>query len=88
MLLTKKIRLTISQADQKALEFMQAKCRGLYNWWIGKLRNNKEQWKLYWAKKSLQDSKRYDPELNQVYGKLLAEVYFRIDKAMQAFLMW
>ena len=27
----------------------------------------------------------YDPEIDQVYGKLLAEVYFRLDKAMQAF---
>ena len=37
------------------------------------------------AKKTLQDSKEYDPELKAVYGKLLAEVYFRLDKAMQAF---
>src|SRR6266436_5979749 len=29
--------------------------------------------------------KQYDPELRYVYGKLLAEVYFRLDKAMQAF---
>ncbi|MFB2974821.1 RNA-guided endonuclease InsQ/TnpB family protein [Microseira sp. BLCC-F43] len=84
MLLCKKIRLVISKADQKALEFMQAKCRGLYNWWIGKLRQG-EQWKLYEAKKSLQESKQYDPQLHQVYGKLLAEVYFRIDSSMQAF---
>ncbi|GAC1344767.1 MAG: RNA-guided endonuclease TnpB family protein [Ktedonobacteraceae bacterium] len=27
----------------------------------------------------------YDPELHQVYGKLLQEVYFRLDKAMKAF---
>ena len=84
MLLCKKIRLQISSSDQKALEFMQAKCRGLYNWWIGKLRHGL-RWKLYEAKKSLLYSKQHDPELNQVYGKLLAEVYFRIDKAMQAF---
>jgi putative transposase len=30
-------------------------------------------------------SRKYDPEIDQVYGKLLAEVYFRLEKAMQAF---
>jgi putative transposase len=84
MLLCKKIRLIVSRKDAETLEFMQGKCRGLYNWWIGCLRSG-EKWKLYEAKKTLQDSKRHDPELNQVYGKLLAEVYFRIDKAMQVF---
>ncbi len=84
MLLCKKIRLIVSSSDTKTLEFMQGKCRGLYNWWIGRLRSG-EKWKLYDAKKTLQDSKQHDPELNQVYGKLLAEVYFRLDKAMQAF---
>jgi len=29
--------------------------------------------------------KEYDPELKAVYGKLQAEVYFRLDKAMHAF---
>src|SRR5579883_2550414 len=37
------------------------------------------------AKKTLQASKEHDPELTQVYGKLLHEVYFRLDAAMQAF---
>src|SRR5579885_831297 len=37
------------------------------------------------AKKTLQESRVYDPELNWVYGKLLQEVYFRLDGAMQAF---
>jgi hypothetical protein len=32
MLLCTKIRLEVSAADADALEFMQAKCRGLYNW--------------------------------------------------------
>ena len=32
MILTKKIKLEVSEEDAKALEFMQAKCRGLYNW--------------------------------------------------------
>lgn len=84
MLLCKKIRLIVNRGDVEALEFMQGKCRGLYNWWIGRMRNS-QKWKLYDAKKTLQDSKRHDPELNQVYGKLLAEVYFRLDKAMAAF---
>jgi putative transposase len=84
MLLSKKIKIEVSQQDAQALEFMQAKCRGLYNWWVMRLRNG-ERWNLERAKKSLRESKQYDPELRFVYGKLLAEVYFRLDKAMQAF---
>src|SRR5438876_6521403 len=84
MLLSKKIKLEVSDQDAATLEFMQGKCRGLYNWWVGRLRNG-EKWHVYEAKKSLQASRKYDPELNVVYGKLLHEVYFRLDKAMKAF---
>ena len=34
MLLCKKIKIEVSRQDAEALEFMQAKCRGLCNWWI------------------------------------------------------
>ena len=37
------------------------------------------------AKKTLAASRTFDPAIDQVYGKFLAEVYFRLDKAMQAF---
>ncbi len=84
MLLCKKIKIEVSNRDAAALEFMQAKCRGLYNWWVMRLRSG-ERWNLERAKKSLRESKVSDPELRCVYGKLLAEVYFRLDKAMQAF---
>ncbi len=84
MLLCKKIKIEVSQQDAQALDFMQAKCRGLYNWWVMKLHNG-ERWHLERAKKSLRESKQYDPELRSVYGKLLAEVYFRLHGAMQAF---
>jgi putative transposase len=84
MLLSKKIKIEFSAQDAEALEFMQAKCRGLYNWWVMRLHNG-ERWHIERAKKSLRESKAYDPELRFVYGKLLAEVYFRLDKAMQAF---
>src|SRR2546421_1944588 len=85
MLLCKKIKLEVSEEDAATLEFMQAKCRGLYNWWIGRLRDG-EKWPGWKdAKATLQDSKQHDPELCQVYGKLLHEVYFRADKAMTAF---
>src|SRR5579884_3228664 len=84
MLLCKKIKIEVSPQDAEALEFMQGKCRGLYNWWVLKLRAG-EHWNLERAKTSLQESKQYDPELRFVYGKLLAEVYFRLDKAIQAF---
>jgi putative transposase len=76
MLLCKKIKIEVSQQGGEALDFMQAKCRGLYNWWVMRLRNG-ERWNVYEAKRYLQESKRYDPELHTVYGKLLAEVYFR-----------
>ena len=84
MLLCKKIKIEVSQQDAEALEFMQAKCRGLYNWLVLRLKSG-ERWDLEQAKKSLRESKQYDPELRYVYGKLLAEVYFRLDKAMQGF---
>ena len=85
MLLCKKIKLEVNDQDAQALEFMQAKCRGLYNWWIMRLRDG-EQWPGWKeAKATLQESKQHDPELEFVYGKLLHEVYFRADKAMAAF---
>ncbi len=84
MKLCKKIKIEVSKRDAEALEFMQGKCRGLYNWWIMKLRNG-ERWNVNAAKKTLAESRQVDPELNYVYGKLLAEVYFRIENGMQAF---
>src|SRR5215471_11580731 len=84
MFLCKKIKIEVNQQDAQALEFMQAKCRGLYNWWVMRLRDG-ERWNFAEAKRSLQESKRYDPELEFVYGKLLHEVYYRLDNAMQAF---
>jgi len=85
MLIAKKIRLEVSEQDAATLEFMQGKCRGLYNWWVMKLRNG-EKWPGWEkAKKTLQESKQHDPELCFVYGKLLAEVYFRLHEAMKAF---
>ncbi|HEY7356856.1 MAG TPA: transposase [Ktedonobacterales bacterium] len=84
MLKAKKIRLEVSAQDAATLEFMQHKCRGLYNWWVMRLRAG-ERWRWQEAKKTLGESRAFDPELDQVYGKLLAEVYFRLDHAMQAF---
>ena len=84
MLKAKKIRLHVSEQDAATLEFMQGKCRGLYNWWVLKLRAG-ERWRCMAAKKTLAESRTFDPEIDQVYGKLLAEVYFRLDKAMHAF---
>ena len=85
MILAKKIKIEVSAEDAKTLEFMQGKCRALYNWWIMRLRNG-ERWPGYKiAKRTLQASRKHDPELNDVYGKLLAEVYFRIEDAMKAF---
>jgi putative transposase len=84
MLLGKKVRLQVSEQDAATLEIMQGKCRGLYNWWVMKLRAG-ERWNWQDAKKTLVESRQYDPAIDQVYGKLLAEVYFRLDKAMKAF---
>ena len=85
MLLCKKIKLEVTPEDAQALEFMQAKCRGLYNWWVMRLRNGEKWPGAYSAKKTLQASKQHDPELEFVYGKLLHEVYYRLDNAMAAF---
>jgi len=85
MLLSQKIKIEVSKQDAATLEFMQGKCRGLYNWWVMRLRNG-ERWPGWQqTKKTLAKSRVHDPELNAVYGKLLHEVYFRLDKAMQAF---
>lgn len=85
MLLCKKIKLNVTERDAATLEFMQGKCRGLYNWWVMKLKDGEKWpgWRI--AKETLQASKQHDPELKQVYGKLLHEVYFRLDAAMGAF---
>jgi putative transposase len=84
MLLCRKIQLQVSEHDAATLEFMQGKCRGLYNWWVMKLRNG-ERWRWQDAKKTLAESRMFDPDIDQVYGKLLAEVYFRLQGAMQGF---
>jgi putative transposase len=85
MLLCTKIRLQVTESDADALEVMQGKCRGLYNWWAMRLRDG-EQWPGWAAAKlTLQASKDHDPDLRQVYGKLLHEAYFRLDRAMSAF---
>lgn len=85
MLLCTKIRLWVNAADAEALEFMQGKCRGLYNWWVMRLRDGARWPGWAAAKATLEASKAHDPELRFVYGKLLHEVYFRLDKAMAAF---
>ena len=85
MLPCMKIRLQVGEADAAALEFMQGKCRALYNWWGIRLRDG-ERWPGWVeAKASLQASKDHDPELGFVYGKLLHEVYLRLDRAMGDF---
>src|SRR5215471_18962625 len=85
MLITKKIKLEVSDQDAATLEFMQGKCRGLYNWWVMRLRDGEKWPGAYSAKKTLQASKQHDPELAFVYGKLLHEVFYRLDNAMAAF---
>ncbi len=84
MLLARKIQLSLSEEDAATLEFMQGKCRGLYNWLVMRLRAG-ERWHFKQEKARLAECRAYDLELNAVYGKLLAEVYFRLDKAMQGF---
>jgi putative transposase len=85
MLLCTKIKLRVSEADVAALEFMQGKCRALYNWWVMRLRDG-ERWPGWVeAIATLEVSKAHDPDLRFVYGKLLHEVYSRLNKAMSAF---
>jgi putative transposase len=85
VLVSKKIKLEVSAQDAATLEFMQSKCRGLYNWWVMKLKNGKPWPGAYLAKKTLAESRKVDPELNHVYNKLLQEVFFRLGAAMDAF---
>ncbi len=84
MLLCRKIKIELSDRDAATIEFMQGKCRGLYNWWVMKLRGG-ERWRFNEAEKTLKESRTFDPELNAVYGKLLTKVFFRLDQAMQGF---
>jgi len=85
MQLCKKIKIEVSEQDAATLEWMQGKCRGLYNWWVMQLREGKRWPGTNAAKKTLAQSRAYDPELDGVYGKLLQEVYFRLDGAMAGF---
>ena len=55
MLKAKKIRLDVSEQDAATLEFMQGKCRGLYNWWVMRLRAG-VRWNWQKAKKTLAES--------------------------------
>jgi len=62
MLISKKIRLEVRPQDAATLEWMQGKCRALYNWWVMRLRDG-EKWPGWaQAKKTLQESREYDPE--------------------------
>ena len=85
MLVSKKIKIEVSDQDAATLEFMQGKCRGLYNWWVMKLKDGEKWPGAYSAKKTLKESRLHDPELNHVYNKLLQEVFFRLGAAMDAF---
>ena len=71
MLVVKKIKIEVTPSDAATLEFMQGKCRGLYNWWVMKLRNGESWPGTLIAKKTLKESRKVDLELNAVYNKLL-----------------
>src|SRR5260370_10511702 len=79
------MKLELSARDATTLEFMQAKCRGLDNWWVMRLRDGETWPGTLVAKKTLKESRKYDPELNYVYNKLLQKVFFRLGAAMDAF---
>jgi putative transposase len=86
MLRCAKIRLQISEADAAALEFMQGKCRGLYNWRVMRLREGGERWPGWVEAKARLEARRdHDPDLRFVYGTPLQEVYFRLDRAIAAY---
>ena len=60
MLLCTNIRLQLSAADADAVEFMRGKCRGLYNWWVLRLRAG-ERWPGWReAKATLEASKKLE----------------------------
>ncbi len=66
MFLCKKIKIEVGQQDAVALEFMQAKCCGLYNW-FGHVPAER-------AKKPLRESKQYD----RSYGMCMESSYTQI----------
>src|SRR6266853_845317 len=57
MLLCKKIKIEVSEQGAATLEFMQEKCRGLYNWWVMRLRNG-ERWPGWEQAKKTQQASR------------------------------
>jgi putative transposase len=60
MLLCRKIKLEVSEQDAATLEMMQGKCRGLYNWWVMRLRAG-ERWRCMDAKKTLDSESEVRP---------------------------
>ena len=85
MLKVKKIRLDVSKQDAATLEFMRGPSVAGSTTGNGCFLRAGERWHFAEEKARLSQCRAYDPELDAVYGKLLAEVYFRLDKAMQAF---
>ena len=80
MLLCKKIKIEVSQQDAEALGVHAGQVQGFVQL-VGDAITRRGKWNVYDAKKSLHGSKEVDPEINYVYGKLLHEVYFRLDRA-------
>src|SRR5260370_32688812 len=71
MLITKKIKFEVSSRDAATLEFMQATCGGLYNWWVMKLKNEEPWPGTLIPKKTLKQSRQQDPEINYVCNNLV-----------------
>jgi putative transposase len=85
MLKAKKIRLDASRTGC-CHPGVQGKrtCRGLYNWQVVRLQEG-GRWYLAEEQACPVECQAYDPELNDLYPKRLAEVSFLLDKAMKAF---
>jgi putative transposase len=84
MLLARRIQFSFSKEATENLGGMQGKCCSLYNWLVLHLGTG-ERWHFKQAKANLKEYRASGPESNVIYGRRLAEVYFRLDAAMQGF---
>ena len=89
MLVTKKIKLKLDNADKEFLALQADLCRILYNTALQQrivtYRQKRSSLGIYTQKKELPLLKTELPEFKQVYNKCLSAALFRLDKAFKAF---
>jgi putative transposase len=69
VLLCKKVRLQVSDEDAAALEFMQGKCRGLYNWLVMRLRAGENEQGRFYHVGGFKGYQWYNKQLDKIRSK-------------------